>query len=145
MAGAQTTPAAVLLPGPPGAGKGTQARILQEDFGLVHLSTGDLSRAAMVERVAGRHACARCGEGYHDRFKLPAVAGICDGCGGTAFKRRADDNAETVRARLYADHARTAPPIAYCEGRGVRDRVDAMGSIARIRQALPAIVAGAAV
>ncbi|MBD3763633.1 MAG: adenylate kinase [Rhodobacterales bacterium] len=226
MAGAQTKPAVVILLGPPGAGKGTQARILEEDFGLVQLSTGDLLRAAvaagtpagqaaravmesgglvsddivlailkdrmaqpdtargitldgfprtavqaealdallaeaglkvtsaislevddaaMVDRVAGRYTCAGCGEGYHDRFKQPAVAGTCDKCGGTAFKRRADDNAETVRARLDAYHAQTAPLIAYYEGRGVLDRVDAMGSIAQIRQALSAIVAGAAV
>lgn len=210
-------PAVVILLGPPGAGKGTQARMLEEDFGLVQLSTGDLLRAAvakgtpaglaakavmeagglvsddivleilrdrmaepdvakgvvldgfprtqgqaealdallaaagqrvtaavslevddaaMVDRIAGRYTCAACGEGYHDHFKQPAVAGTCDKCGGTQFKRRADDKAETVKARLEAYHAQTAPLIAYYEGRGVLDRVDAMGSIADIRAAL---------
>jgi adenylate kinase len=95
---------------------------------------------AMVGRVSGRFTCAGCGEGYHDEFKLPAVAGTCDKCGGTAFKRRADDNAETVRERLKAYHAQTAPLIAYYEGRGVLERIDAMGSIAAIRAALGAIV-----
>ena len=85
---------------------------------------------AMVGRVAGRFTCAGCGEGYHDEFKQPAVAGVCDKCGGTAFKRRADDNAETVRERLNAYHAQTAPLIAHYEGHGVLERVDAMGSIA---------------
>lgn len=218
-------PAVVVLLGPPGAGKGTQARMLQERFGLVQLSTGDLLRAAvaagteagraakavmeagqlvsddivlavlkdrmqapdiaagvildgfprtsgqaqaldrllaadgrkvtaaisfevddaaMVERVSGRFTCAGCGEGYHDRFKTPAVAGVCDNCGGTEFKRRADDNAETVRERLAAYHAQTAPLIAYYEGRGVLERVDAMGRIDEIGTVLGAIVERAA-
>ena len=217
-----TRPAVLILLGPPGAGKGTQARMLEEDFGLIQLSTGDLLRAAvaagtdagqraravmeagqlvsddivlailkdrmtapdvargvildgfprtdgqaaaldallattgqsvtaaislevddeaMVGRVAGRTTCGGCGEGYHDEFKQPAVAGTCDKCGGTAFKRRADDNAETVRERLKAYHAQTAPLITYYEGRGVLQRIDAMGPIAGIRAALSDIVA----
>jgi adenylate kinase len=217
-----TRPAVLILLGPPGAGKGTQARMLEEDFGLIQLSTGDLLRAAvaagtdagqraravmeagqlvsddivlailkdrmaapdvargvildgfprtdgqaaaldallatsgqsvtaaislevddeaMVGRVAGRYTCGGCGEGYHDEFKRPAVAGTCDKCGGTAFKRRADDNAETVRERLKAYHAQTAPLITYYEGRGVLQRIDAMGTIAGIRAALSEIVA----
>ncbi|WP_395542327.1 adenylate kinase [Neotabrizicola sp. sgz301269] len=211
----------LILLGPPGAGKGTQARMLEEDFGLVQLSTGDMLRAAvaagteagrraksvmeagqlvsdeivlailkdrmaqpdmargiildgfprtdgqaaaldallaangqkvtaavslevddeaMVGRVSGRYACGSCGEGYHDQFKQPAHAGTCDKCGGAAFKRRADDNAETVRERLKAYHAQTAPLIAYYEGKGVLARIDAMGPIAEVRQALSSIV-----
>ena len=218
---AASQPPVLILLGPPGAGKGTQARILEEDFGLIQLSTGDLLRAAvasgseagrraksvmdagglvsdeivlailrdrmaapdvaqgiildgfpltdgqaaaldvlpaetgqrvtaaislevddeaMVGRVAGRSTCATCGEGYHDEFKRPAVAGTCDKCGGTAFKRRADDTAETVRERLKAYHAQTAPLIAYYDGKGVLERIDAMGTIAAIRAALGAIV-----
>lgn len=217
----QARPAVIILLGPPGAGKGTQARMLQERFGLIQLSTGDLLRAAvaagteagqqakavmeagklvsddivlavlrermadpdiaagiildgfprttgqaaaldkllqdegqevsaaislevdddaMVERVSGRFTCAACGEGYHDRFKTPAAAGVCDKCGGTEFRRRADDNADTVRERLVAYHAQTAPLIAYYEGRGVLERVDAMGRIDEIGQALGAIL-----
>jgi adenylate kinase len=216
--------AVLILLGPPGAGKGTQARMLEEDCGLIQLSTGDLLRAAvaagtdagkraksvmeagqlvsddivlailrdrmaqpdvargiildgyprtagqaasldalladaeqritavislevddaaMVGRVSGRYTCA-CGEGYHDEFKRPAVAGVCDKCGGGAFKRRADDNAETVRERLIAYHAQTAPLIAYYEGKGVLQRIDAMGHIADIRKGLGEIVAGVA-
>ncbi|MDZ4310287.1 MAG: adenylate kinase [Cypionkella sp.] len=215
----------LILLGPPGAGKGTQARMLEEDFGLIQLSTGDLLRAAvtagtpagrqakavmeagalvsddivlailkdrmiqpdvakgiildgfprtagqaaaldlllaetgqkitaaislevddaaMVGRVSGRHTCAACGEGYHDEFKRPAKAGVCDKCGGTEFKRRADDNAETVRGRLSAYHAQTAPLIAYYDSKGVLERINAMGPIADIRTALGQIVAGIA-
>lgn len=211
----------LILLGPPGAGKGTQARMLEEDFGLIQLSTGDLLRAAvasgteagkkakavmeagqlvsddivlailrdrmaapdvakgiildgfprtdgqaaaldnllatsgqkitaaislevddeaMVGRVSGRFTCGTCGEGYHDEFKQPAKPGTCDKCGGTAMKRRADDNAETVRERLKAYHAQTAPLIAYYEGKGVLKRIDAMGAIADIRTALGTIV-----
>ncbi|WP_182442294.1 adenylate kinase [Cereibacter sphaeroides] len=216
-----TRPPVLILLGPPGAGKGTQARMLEERFGLVQLSTGDLLRAAvaagtpagmaakavmeagglvsdeivlailadrmaqpdvargiildgfprtagqaaaldgllegagqrvtavislevddgaMVERVSGRSTCAACGEGYHDSFKQPARAGTCDKCGGTEFKRRPDDNADTVGARLAAYHAQTAPLIAYYDGCGVLERIDAMGAIDEIASALGRIV-----
>jgi adenylate kinase len=95
---------------------------------------------AMVGRVSGRYTCAKCGEGYHDQFKLPAKAGVCDKCGGTDMKRRADDNAETVRERLKAYHAQTAPLIAYYAGKGVLQKIDAMGPIAEIREALGSVV-----
>ncbi|MCU0828976.1 MAG: adenylate kinase [Tabrizicola sp.] len=95
---------------------------------------------AMVARVSGRFTCAGCGEGYHDQFKQPAKVGTCDKCGGTAFKRRADDNAETVRARLQAYHADTAPLIAFYELQSVLERVPAMGSIDGIRAMLADIV-----
>jgi adenylate kinase len=217
----RTRPVNLILLGPPGAGKGTQARILEEKFGLVQLSTGDLLRAAvaagteagkaakavmeagdlvsdeivlailkdrmadddvargiildgfprteaqaaaldallkasgqtidaaisleveddaMVERVSGRFTCAACGEGYHDSFKTPAKDGVCDKCGGTEMKRRADDNAETVRTRLQAYHAQTAPLIAYYAGRDSLVTVDAMASITDVEAALETIV-----
>ncbi|MEO0504359.1 MAG: adenylate kinase, partial [Pseudomonadota bacterium] len=196
MDGAQvaTTAPVLILLGPPGAGKGTQARMLQEAHGFVQLSTGDLLRAAvaagteagkaaqavmeagglvsddiviailkdrlaeadcargvildgfprtaaqaealddllaqsgqhinaaislevddkaMVSRIAGRFTCGGCGEGYHDVHKPAAVPGVCDTCGSSHMKRRADDNAETVGQRLTEYHAQTAPLIAY--------------------------------
>ncbi|GER01962.1 adenylate kinase [Iodidimonas gelatinilytica] len=199
----------VILLGPPGAGKGTQAQRLQTERGLVQLSTGDMLRAAvkaesrvgllakqamdqgqlvsddivvqiiadriqekdcangflldgfprtvaqaealdvmladigrkldavvevtvpdhiLVDRVSGRYACAACGEGYHDRFKKPAVDGVCDKCGSTEFVRRADDNAETVQARLDAYKAQTEPllllPGEGCPSSGERGAAD---------------------
>jgi adenylate kinase len=95
---------------------------------------------AMVERVAGRYTCGNCGEGYHDSFKVPTVAGVCDKCGSTDMKRRPDDNAETVRARLVAYHKQTAPLIGYYESKGVLKRVDAMGDIQVVAQNLGEIV-----
>ena len=200
----------VILLGPPGAGKGTQARLLAEREGMIQLSTGDMLRAAvasgsevgqrakavmeagdlvsddivigvvserldqpdarrgvifdgfprttaqaealdallaekgltldaaismevdddaLVDRISGRFTCAGCGEGYHETHKRPAVEGVCDKCGGTEFKRRADDNAETVRARLKAYHAETAPLIAYYQRQGKLKTVDGMAGI----------------
>jgi adenylate kinase len=211
----------VILLGPPGAGKGTQARMLAERFGLVQLSTGDLLRGAvaagteaglaakavmeagdlvsdeivlavlkerldqpdvaagtildgfprtavqaealddllaeqgqkidaaislevedeaMIARVAGRYTCAACGEGYHDQFKQPKVEGVCDKCGGTQMKRRPDDNADTVRTRLSAYHAQTAPLIEYYRARGALTEMPAMGDIGQIADALATIV-----
>lgn len=216
-----THPVNLILLGPPGAGKGTQARMLQEKFGLVQLSTGDLLRAAvaqgteagkaakavmeagqlvsdeivlailkdrmteddvkagiildgfprtqaqaealdglmqaanqridrvismavddeaMVERVSGRFTCGTCGEGYHDSFKQTAHAGVCDKCGGTDMKRRADDNAETVRSRLKAYHAQTAPLIAYYQSQGCLIEVNAMAAIEAVESDLAVIV-----
>lgn len=95
---------------------------------------------AMVARVSGRYTCGDCGEGYHDQFKQPATAGVCDKCGGTGFKRRADDNAVTVRERLSAYHAQTAPLIAHYDRLSVLQKVPAMGSIDGIRATLADIV-----
>ena len=78
----------------------------------------DVEDAAMVTRISGRYTCGGCGEGYHDEFKQPAKDGVCDKCGGTEMKRRADDNAETVASRLEAYHAQTAPLIAYYRRQG---------------------------
>ncbi len=216
-----TTPAVLILLGPPGAGKGTQARMLENKFGLVQLSTGDLLRDAvaagtpagleakavmeagdlvsdgiviailrdrmakpdcakgvildgfprttvqaealdgllassdqnvsaaisleveddeMVTRISGRYTCAGCGEGYHDTFKKPVEEGKCDKCGHTEFKRRADDNAETVASRLAAYHAQTAPLIDYYQAQGVLKGIDAMGQIDDIARDLQGLV-----
>jgi adenylate kinase len=94
----------------------------------------------MVARISGRYTCGACGEGYHDTFKQPAREGVCDKCGGTDFKRRADDNAETVASRLEAYHAQTAPLIAYYKGKGSLECIDAMGDIDAIAANLDAIV-----
>jgi len=221
----RTRPVNLILLGPPGAGKGTQARMLEDRFGLVQLSTGDLLRGAvaagtaaglaakavmeagelvsddivlailkerlgqpdmakgaildgfprtqaqaaalddlmaergdaisavislevddeaMVARVAGRYSCAGCGEGYHDEFKQPATPGSCDKCQGTEFSRRPDDTAETVRTRLAAYHAQTAPLISYYAARGTLSTVPAMGAIGEIAASLGDVVTAVA-
>jgi adenylate kinase len=86
----------------------------------------------MVKRIAGRFACAKCGAGYHDEFKPPKKAGICDVCGGTEFVRRKDDRPETVQARLKAYHGQTAPLSAYYADRGLVSPVDGMAPIPEV-------------
>lgn len=83
----------------------------------------------LVERIAGRYACGKCGTGYHDTFKMPKKEGVCDACGSTEFKRRADDNASTVAKRLDAYHAQTAPLLPYYSKAGKLKSVDGMAPI----------------
>lgn len=209
--------------GPPGAGKGTQARMLAESRGYVQLSTGEMLRAAvaagsdigkkaedvmergelvsddividiisdridepdcaggfildgfprtvaqakaldvllkekkqnldavieitaederLVERITGRFTCAKCGEGYHDTFRRPKRDGVCDKCGSEDFERRKDDNEETVRNRLKAYHAQTAPLVTYYGVTGRLKSVDGMLEIASVKQQIEEALAG---
>ncbi len=211
----------IILLGPPGAGKGTQAQRLVAERGMIQLSTGDMLRAAvkagtpiglkakavmeagelvsdeivsgiigealdqldpgtgvifdgyprtapqaesldallaergraldhvielevdeeaLVDRITGRFTCGSCGAGYHDRYKLPKVAGVCDVCGGTEFKRRPDDNEETVRTGMAEYRAKTAPILPIYDARGIVSRVDGMADIDQVSQAVAAIL-----
>lgn len=90
----------------------------------------------LVERISGRYACAQCGAGYHDSFKQPKVEAVCDACGSTEFKRRADDNAATVAKRLEAYHAQTAPLLPYYAATGKLKSVDGMADIGVVTESL---------
>lgn len=107
---------------------------------LDHVIEMKVDDAALVERITGRFACARCGAGYHDTFQKPKVAGVCDVCGSTEFTRRKDDNAETVTSRLEAYHAQTAPLLPYYETKGLLRTVDGMADIDDVTRALKAIL-----
>lgn len=104
----------------------------------------EVDEAALTERVVGRFTCARCGEGYHDVFKRTAEAGLCDVCGSTEFKRRPDDNAETVATRMAEYRAKTAPILPIYEARGLVRRVDGMADIDEVASAVAAILDGSA-
>jgi adenylate kinase len=102
-----------------------------------------VDNAALVQRIAGRFSCARCGTGYHDAFKPTATAGVCDVCGSTGFVRRKDDNAETVRTRLEAYRAQTAPLLPYYRAKGLVRTVDGMAPIEEVRAAIGRALVGA--
>jgi len=107
---------------------------------LDHVIELEVDEAALIERVEGRYTCANCGEGYHDRFKLPKVAGVCDVCGSTEFKRRPDDNAATVQTRMAEYRAKTAPILPIYDARGLVRRVDGMADIGHVSVAIAAIL-----
>jgi adenylate kinase len=210
----------IILLGPPGAGKGTQAQRLQAKRGMVQLSTGDMLREAvakgtpvglkakavmeagelvndaivsaligerldtaaahgaifdgfprtghqaealeillsergrkldhvielvvdeeaLVDRITGRFTCAQCGAPYHDSFHTPKVADTCDACGGHEFKRRPDDNEQTVRTRMAEYRAKTAPILPIYRDKGLVRQVDGMASVAEVAAAIDAIL-----
>ena len=107
---------------------------------LDHVIELEVDEDALVERIIGRFTCAECGAGYHDLFKLPKVPGTCDKCGSTEFKRRPDDNEETVRKRMALYRAETAPILPGYESRGIVSRVDGMASIEDVTHAIDAIL-----
>lgn len=94
----------------------------------------------LVERISGRYSCAKCGAGYHDSFKKPKVEGVCDACGSTEFKRRADDNASTVAKRLEQYHAMTAPLLPYYAKTGKLQSVDGMAAIDTVTRELDGLL-----
>ena len=107
---------------------------------LDHVIELEMDEDALVERITGRFTCARCGTGYHDVFNRPAVDDVCDVCGSTEFKRRPDDNAETVRTRMAEYRAKTAPILPLYEARGIVSRIDGMAAIEDVTEAIDAIL-----
>jgi adenylate kinase len=117
------------------------AILAQHDRRLDHVIELEVDEDALVDRITGRFTCATCGEGYHDRYKRPAVAETCDKCGGHEFKRRPDDNEETVRTRMGEYRAKTAPILPLYEARGIVSRIDGMADIDQVSTAIEGILA----
>jgi len=102
----------------------------------------EVDEAALTERIVGRFSCAKCGTGYHDKFKRPKVEGVCDVCGNKEFTRRKDDNAETVKTRMAAYRAQTEPLLPYYGARGVLRKVDGMAPMDTVYRQISAVLAG---
>ena len=122
-----------------------QARMLDEILErhgrkLDHVIELGVDEDALVERITGRFTCAECGAGYHDTFNQPKTEGVCDKCGSTEFKRRPDDNEETVRHRMQVYRSETAPILPGYEARGIVSRVDGMASIEDVTHAIDSIL-----
>nr|WP_202389911.1 adenylate kinase [Parapontixanthobacter aurantiacus] len=109
---------------------------------LDHVIELEVNEDALVDRITGRFTCAECGAGYHERYNLPEVEGVCDKCGSTEFKRRPDDNEETVRTRMQEYRGKTAPILPGYEERGIVSRVDGMASIDEVTTAIENILKG---
>jgi adenylate kinase len=120
------------------------AMLTEKGLRLDHVIELKVDDAALVERIAGRFTCAKCGAGYHDSFKPTAQPGVCDSCGSTDFARRADDKAETVAARLDAYHRQTAPLLPYYAAQGKLSGVDGMASMEEVARQVGAILSGKA-
>jgi adenylate kinase len=101
----------------------------------------EVNDEAMVERISGRFTCSNCGAGYNDKLAPTKQSGICDKCGGAEFTRRSDDNAETVRERLLAYYKSTSPLIGYYHAKGMLSRVDGMGEMETVAEAIEEILA----
>ncbi|MXP09983.1 adenylate kinase [Pseudoblastomonas halimionae] len=109
---------------------------------LDHVIELEVDEDALVKRIVGRFACAECGTLYHDTANPPKVEGVCDKCGSTEFKRRKDDNEETVRTRMAEYRAKTAPILDPYEKRGIVSRVDGMADIDTVTHSIEAILRG---
>lgn len=109
---------------------------------LDHVIELEVNEDALVERITGRFSCGNCGALYHDTANPPAKEGVCDACGSTEFKRRPDDNEETVRMRMQEYRAKTAPILPGYEARGIVTRVDGMAAIDTVAGQIDAILNG---
>ena len=116
------------------------AMLTEKGLMIEHVIEMKVDDEAMVKRITGRFTCTECGAGYHDEFQKPKKEGVCDQCGGSEFTRRADDNAETVRARLQAYHEQTAPILSYYKEKGTVKSVEGMASIDEVTEQLNAVL-----
>jgi adenylate kinase len=96
----------------------------------------------LVKRITGRFTCAKCGTGYHNSFRPTKMPGVCDVCGSTEFKRRPDDNEQTVRTRMAEYRAKTAPILPFYQARGLVRRVDGMAPVDEVAAQIDAILDG---
>jgi adenylate kinase len=128
-------------PRTPAQAQELDAMLKAKGLKLDHVIELEVDEEALVDRITGRFTCATCGEGYHERYKRPTVDGVCDVCGGTVFKRRPDDNAETVRTRMAEYRAKTVPILPHYEALGLVSRVDGMADMDAVAASIDTVLA----
>jgi adenylate kinase len=116
--------------------------LAEKGLKLDHVIELEVNEDALVDRITGRFTCASCNTPYHDRYKQPTTPGVCDVCGSTDFKRRADDTEEAVRTRMAEYRAKTAPILPHYESQGIVRRVDGMAAVDEVSTAIGSILDG---
>ena len=101
-----------------------QAEALAEITEVSHVIAIEVPDERIVERICGRYSCASCGAVFHDTFNPTSTEGVCDQCGSTEMKRRADDNESTVLQRLGAYHEQTSPLAEWYDAKGIFHRIN---------------------
>ena len=124
-----------------GQAEALDTMLKQEGTALDHVIEIKVNDKILVDRIAGRFSCGKCGAGYHDTFRPTQKPGVCDACGSTEFVRRADDKAETVAKRLESYHAQTAPLLPYYQAQGLLSSVDGMLPVDDVLAEIRAIIA----
>jgi len=119
------------------------AMLARRGLKLDHVILLDVDEAALIDRLSGRFTCGQCGASFHDRYNRPKRDGVCDGCGGTEFIRRADDRPEAVKARFEVYRRQTAPILPYYRERGILRTVDGMADIDAVTHEIDRILGSA--
>jgi adenylate kinase len=109
-------------------------------IGLDHVILIEVDQAALIDRLAGRFTCARCGASYHERFRRPRIEGVCDVCGSREFVHRPDDRPEAVAARFDVYRRQTAPLLPYYRARAILRVVDGTAGIDDVTRQIEAIL-----
>ncbi|HZK91922.1 MAG TPA: adenylate kinase [Stellaceae bacterium] len=118
------------------------AMLARHELKLDHVILMEVDEAALIDRLAGRFSCAKCGASYHERHHRPATEGECDNCGATDFVYRPDDRPEAVKTRFAVYHQQTAPILPYYRRKGILSTVDGMGEIDAVTRQIEAITGG---
>lgn len=101
----------------------------------------DVDLNILKERLTGRRICRSCGATYHTIFNPPAIANICDKCGGELYQRK-DDNEETVGNRLDVYVKQTKPLLDYYSLTGNLVNINGQQSIDLVFKEIQAVLGG---
>jgi len=116
------------------------AMLAKHNLKLDHVILMEVDEAALVDRLAGRFSCRKCGASYHERYHRPKKEGMCDSCGSTDFVQRPDDRPEAVKTRFEVYRRQTAPILPYYRDRGILSTIDGMGEMDAVPQQIEAII-----